>query len=69
VADLDILAVDFGSLVRLGNDTKCSQAHNKDLICEYTSLDSWDEVLDYPETVGSFVLTETGSHVSQLSVS
>ncbi|MCJ1387283.1 hypothetical protein MMC18_000124 [Xylographa bjoerkii] len=54
VADLDILSVDFARLNRLEATGFCTGSHSNDPACDYTSLDSWEELLDGPETVGIF---------------
>ncbi|MCJ1384787.1 hypothetical protein MMC17_007905 [Xylographa soralifera] len=54
VADLDILSVDFASLNRLELTGLCHGSHSDIPAHEYTSLDSWEELLDGPESVGIF---------------
>ena len=54
VADLDILGIDFTELTRLGTDTECPGIHEEEGDCDYTSLDSWDELLEPPVSVGIF---------------
>ena len=54
VADLDVLCVDFESLRRFDTDSKCPGNHDETTVYDYTSLDSWEELLDGPQTVGVF---------------
>ena len=54
VADLDILSVDFAHLHRLEATRLCDGSHSDNSAYDYTSLDSWEEFLDGPESVGIF---------------
>ena len=54
VADLDVIGVDFDALTKFVPTGKCSERHEQEPEYEYTSLDSWEELLDYPESVGIF---------------
>ncbi|KAL4737195.1 hypothetical protein BDV11DRAFT_216830 [Aspergillus similis] len=56
VADLDILCIDFENLSRVVKDCdRHDHDHTAyDLKYDYTSIDSWDELLDMPENVGVF---------------
>jgi len=54
VADLDILCIDFLALTRLRMETQCSGHPHRHLDYDYTSLDSWEELLDTPMSVGIF---------------
>ena len=54
VADLDILGVDFEGLIRLKIECQCLAPHDNSPKYDYTSLDSWEELLDGPESVGIF---------------
>ncbi|KAF7507749.1 hypothetical protein GJ744_010178 [Endocarpon pusillum] len=53
VADLDLLSVDFEGLLRIGMKCRCDGV-KEDSDYDYTSIDSWEELLDKPETVGVF---------------
>ena len=54
VADLDILCIDFKGLRRFDGESECHSAHEETYVYDYTSLDSWEELLDGPQTVGIF---------------
>lgn len=54
VADIDILEVDFQDMTRFKAVTSCKGHHDQDYDFDYTSIDSWDELLDEPSTVGIF---------------
>ena len=54
VADLDILGIDFEALIRLIPSQHCRGHPNGHAEYDYTSLDSWDELLDGPMSVGFF---------------
>ncbi len=52
VADLDILCIDFEALTRLRPNYECPGHPDGHTDYEYTSLDSWEELLDGPMSVG-----------------
>ena len=54
VADLDILCIDFEALVRLLPSQHCPGHPDGRADYDYTSLDSWEELLDGPMSVGFF---------------
>ena len=54
VADLDILRIDFEALTRLRQSHQCPGHPNGRAEHDYTSLDSWEELLDGPMSVGIF---------------
>ena len=54
VADLDILRIDFKALTRFRRSQQCPGHPNGRTDYEYTSLDSWEELLDGPMSVGFF---------------
>ncbi len=54
VADLDILCIDFEALTRLRLNHTCPGHPGGKADYEYTSLDSWEELLDSPMSVGFF---------------
>ena len=54
VADLDILCIDFEALTRLRMSHQCPGHPNGLADYDYTSLDSWEELLDGPMSVGFF---------------
>ena len=54
VADLDILRIDFENLTRLRQSQQCPGHPNGRSDYDYTSLDSWEELLDGPMSVGIF---------------
>ncbi|CAF9917354.1 MAG: hypothetical protein GOMPHAMPRED_001222 [Gomphillus americanus] len=47
VADLDVLSINFENLVRLGSPP-CAMANHKKMTFDYISLDTWEELLDFP---------------------
>ena len=54
VADLDIVCINFKTLMRLRVGHQCPGHPNGNADYDYTSLDSWEEFLDGPATVGIF---------------
>ena len=54
VADLDILCVDFNNLTRLVMTEQCPGHPQGNFDYDYTSIDSWEELLDAPPSVGIF---------------
>jgi hypothetical protein len=54
VGDIDILDVDFRDMVRFKPKTSCKGNHDQACDVDYTSIDSWEELLDEPNTVGVF---------------
>jgi hypothetical protein len=54
VADLDILGINFKDVIRFRSDRQCPSDHGPDLKHDYSSIDSWEEFLDAPESVGIF---------------
>ena len=54
VADLDIICIDFKALTKLRVGHQCPGHPNGNTDYDYTSLDSWEEFLDGPTTVGIF---------------
>ncbi|KAH7380276.1 hypothetical protein DE146DRAFT_624942 [Phaeosphaeria sp. MPI-PUGE-AT-0046c] len=54
VADIDILDVDFQHMVRFDSISSCNGTHDEDYDYDYTSIDSWEELLDNPPSVGIF---------------
>ena len=54
VADLDILCIDFAALSRLRMSHQCPGHPDGRTDYDYTSLDSWEELLDGPTSVGFF---------------
>ncbi|ORY07682.1 hypothetical protein BCR34DRAFT_437899, partial [Clohesyomyces aquaticus] len=54
VADINILEVDFEDLTRFEPMTCCEGSHGQDHEFDYTSIDSWEELLDEPNSVGFF---------------
>lgn len=65
VADLDVLAVNFHNLPQLGTDHSCSGGHDADTVHDYTALDSWEELLDCPDTIG--IIRAHGNWVARLA--
>jgi hypothetical protein len=65
VADLDILEIDFTGLTRLGTNIECPGIHEEERNVDYTSLDSWDELLEPPVSVG--ILRAHGNWVARLA--
>ena len=53
VADLDVLCIDF-SILKLQLEDKCPGHSQDETDYEYTSLDSWEEFLDAPSSIGVF---------------
>jgi hypothetical protein len=54
VGDIDILEVDFRDMLRFKPMTPCKENHEQDCEVDYTSIDSWEELLDEPGSVGVF---------------
>ena len=54
VADLDIICIDFKALTKLRVGHQCPGHPSGNPDYDYTSLDSWEEFLDGPTTVGIF---------------
>ncbi|KAG9185468.1 hypothetical protein G6011_08012 [Alternaria panax] len=54
VGDIDILEVDFRNMLRFEPMTPCQGDHTQDCDFDYTSIDSWEELLDEPNSVGVF---------------
>ena len=54
VADLNILCIDFEALLRLRPSHECPGHPDKRADYDYTSMDSWEELLDGPMSVGFF---------------
>lgn len=54
VADLDILCIDFEALTRVRMSHTCPGHPDGHAEYDYTSLDSWEELLDGPTSVGFF---------------
>lgn len=54
VADLDILCIDFGAIIRLEMDKPCPGHAGEFSDFDYTSIDSWEELLDQSTCVGFF---------------
>ena len=54
VADLDILGIDFEALTKLCQRQQCPGHPNGRADYDCTSLDSWEELLDGPMTLGIF---------------
>ena len=54
VADLDILRINFKDLTRLRQNQQCPGHPNGRTDYDFTSLDSWEELLDGPMGVGIF---------------
>ena len=54
VADLNILGIDFKNLKRLRQSQQCPGHPNGRTDYDFTSLDSWEELLDGPLGVGIF---------------
>ena len=54
VADLDNICIDFKALTKLRVGHQCPGHPNGNTDYDYTSLDSWEEFLDGPTTVGIF---------------
>ena len=54
VADLDILCIDFEALTRIHPSSPCPGHRDSRADYDYTSLDSWEEFLDGPMSVGFF---------------
>lgn len=54
VADLDILCIDFNALTRLNMTQECPGHPNGPSDYDYTALDTWEELLDQPKSVGFF---------------
>jgi hypothetical protein len=52
VADIDILEIDFQDMIRFKPVTSCKGNHDQDYDFDYTSIDSWEELLDEPGSVG-----------------
>jgi hypothetical protein len=52
VADPDILGIDFTRPIRLETDIECRGIHEEERDRDYTSLGSWDELLEPPVSVG-----------------
>jgi hypothetical protein len=54
VGDIDILEVDFRDMLRFEPMKPCEENHAPDCDFDYTSIDSWEELLDEPGSVGVF---------------
>ena len=54
VADLDILCIDFGAIIRLEMDKNCPGHPEGFSDFDHTSIDSWEELLDQSTCVGFF---------------
>lgn len=54
VADLDILCIDFNALTRLEMSHECPGHSDGPSDYDFTSLDTWEELLDPPKSVGFF---------------
>ena len=54
VADIDILSVDFKNMLRFQSTMSCKTSHEQASEYDYTSIDSWEELLDEPRGVGIF---------------
>lgn len=54
VADIDILEVDFQGMMRFRSPICGDATHSQHSDLDYTSIDSWEEMLDEPSTVGLF---------------
>lgn len=54
VADLDILGIDFKNLLRIRMEAPCPGHLKGESDYDYTSLDTWEELLDGPTSVGFF---------------
>ncbi|KAI4625643.1 hypothetical protein J4E80_002775 [Alternaria sp. BMP 0032] len=54
VGDINILDVDFRDMLRFKPMTSCKGNHSQDCDVDYTSIDSWEELLDEPNGVGVF---------------
>ncbi|KAJ4375334.1 hypothetical protein N0V83_002420 [Neocucurbitaria cava] len=54
VADINILDVNFRDMIRFKPATSCKGNHDKSYDFDYTSIDSWEELLDEPSSVGFF---------------
>ncbi|KAI4702208.1 hypothetical protein J4E81_002570 [Alternaria sp. BMP 2799] len=54
VGDINILDVDFRDMLRFKPMTSCKGNHGQDCDVDYTSIDSWEELLDEPNGVGVF---------------
>jgi hypothetical protein len=54
VGDIDILEVDFRDMLRFKPMTPCKGNHDQNCDVDYTSIDSWEELLDEPGGVGVF---------------
>lgn len=54
VADIDVLNVDFKNILRFESSKSCNVTHENTSEFDYTSIDSWEELLDEPRTVGIF---------------
>ena len=54
VADLDIIRIDFKALTKLRVGHQCPGHPDGNTDYDYTSLDTWEEFLDGPTTVGFF---------------
>ena len=54
VGDINILDVDFRDMLRFKPMTSCEGKHGQDCDVDYTSIDSWEELLDEPNGVGVF---------------
>lgn len=54
VVDLDILSIDFTKLTKLDSQGTCPGHAPGEPNHDYTSIDSWEEFLDGPTTVGVF---------------
>ncbi|KAL1792914.1 hypothetical protein ACET3X_009421 [Alternaria dauci] len=54
VGDIDILEVDFRDMLRFEPMPPCQGDHAQDCDFDYTSIDSWEELLDEPGSVGVF---------------
>ncbi|CAN9318087.1 unnamed protein product [Alternaria alternata] len=54
IGDIDILEVDFRNMLRFEPMKPCEENHAPDCDFDYTSIDSWEELLDEPGNVGVF---------------
>jgi hypothetical protein len=54
VADIDIFEVNFQDMLRFKPVASCKGNHSQDYNFDYTSIDSWEELLDEPSSVGVF---------------
>ena len=67
VADLDIVCIDFKALMKLHVDHQCPGHPDGNTDYDYTSLDSWEELLDGPPTTTVGIFRAHGNWAARLA--